>query len=178
MPERELLGDHAAHRYAEHVGGHRPEGVQQRSGVFGELGGRVWPDRRVRLAAPTVVVGDDSARGSQGVGDRQPVGDDGRNAGDQQQRATLAAVLVVQANTTCGGEGHPVRRKRASSRSGGPIRRGSRAGLHELEHRRRGSSVGDEHVDESPAGGADDRLDLGSAGGHSDHCAGRMQLRA
>ena len=40
MAQRELLGDHAAHRDAEHVGRLQLERLEQPSGVLRELGDR------------------------------------------------------------------------------------------------------------------------------------------
>ena len=107
VPERELLGDHAAHRHAEHVGGHGSEGVEQRGGVVGELGSRIGPGRRVRLATAAIVEGDHPVRAGERLGQCEPVGGDRRDTCNQQQRRPVAGLLVVQENAVEGGERHP-----------------------------------------------------------------------
>jgi hypothetical protein len=99
MAQRELLGDHPAHRDAQHVSALELQRVEQPGGVVGELDDAeaLVDTRRVPHAA--MVVGDQCEprireRGLEGLapGEVRPA-----HPLDEQQRLALAAAEVVQA---------------------------------------------------------------------------------
>jgi hypothetical protein len=96
MPERELLGDHAAHRDAHDVGALPAERVEQRGGVLGEVGDR---ERIVhaRAAPDAAVVVADDVEALQGLQERvAPREVRPAHALDEQQRLPGAAPLVEE----------------------------------------------------------------------------------
>ena len=107
MAQRQLLGDHAAHRDAQHVRGLPPERVEQAGGVVGELddGERVGLRRRIADAA--VVVGDDVEVVAQAAEERlAPREVRPAHPLDEQQRLAGAAALVEQRDPVDGGLWH------------------------------------------------------------------------
>ena len=93
--ERELLGDHAAHRDAEHVHGVELERVEQPRGVPGEVGNREGLLHATAVTDAAVVVGDHlevlAQRAQEGL---TPAELRAAHADDRQQRRPGAGALV------------------------------------------------------------------------------------
>ena len=96
MPERQLLGDHAAHRHADDVGARDPHGVEEAGRVVGHV---VHGVRAGRSGAPphTPVVEGDRAIAAGEVGNlEQPGTRVGGEPHDEEQRVPVPALLVVE----------------------------------------------------------------------------------
>ena len=110
--QRELLGDHAAHREAEHVRALDLERVEQRDRVGGEIGGRDTAVAGAALADAAVVVGDDLEVALELAQERlAPVRAVAAHPLDQQQRLAVAAALDMQ---LASGDGHSRHRRNAT----------------------------------------------------------------
>ena len=93
VPDRQLLGGHAAAREPDDVGSLDPELVEDGGGVVGHAGHREWGVGQRRAADPAVVEGDGAVAGGEPLLLERPRLGRVAETGDQQDWRAIASVV-------------------------------------------------------------------------------------